>query len=318
MSRSARRLECRGFGRRPDRGRRRPRRRRGRGGRRRRRSVDLEHLGIERRCSCDGVQVPLGDTGRDKGRRAGSRGPVSTRRSNDSSAPFSRPRVASGRCCARYGGCRRARSSSRSVLLAQGAGRRWRRRRPGFGFVLDLSVAHRLIRLFNLCSSDCADRPEDSPMSVRQCVTRWRWPTLTGSLGRLSESRAVEDRASCPLDLDRDDPPRESPPRWSRDEGGRASGLERLDGVAHDLAVVSAPPRERPGVGQAARVAGCTPQLPARQPRREVPRDLRSFGGLQAYPSRSKDPDPVDYSTGSVGIGATAPIWGALARRYVR
>src|SRR5438874_7449836 len=44
---------------------------------------------------------------------------------------------------------------------------------------------------------------------------------------------------------------------------------------------------------------------------------LRSFGGLQSYPSRSKDPDPADYSTGSVGIGATAPIWGALARRYV-
>ncbi|MGQ0480955.1 MAG: transketolase-like TK C-terminal-containing protein [Pseudonocardia sp.] len=44
---------------------------------------------------------------------------------------------------------------------------------------------------------------------------------------------------------------------------------------------------------------------------------LRSFGGLQSYPSRLKDPDPVDYSTGSVGIGATAPIWGALSRRYV-
>src|SRR3954465_14130939 len=44
---------------------------------------------------------------------------------------------------------------------------------------------------------------------------------------------------------------------------------------------------------------------------------LRSFGGLQSYPSRSKDPDPVDYSTGSVGIGATATIWGALAHRYV-
>jgi pyruvate dehydrogenase E1 component len=44
---------------------------------------------------------------------------------------------------------------------------------------------------------------------------------------------------------------------------------------------------------------------------------LRAFGGLQSYPSRSKDPDPADYSTGSVGIGATAPIWGALARRYV-
>lgn len=43
---------------------------------------------------------------------------------------------------------------------------------------------------------------------------------------------------------------------------------------------------------------------------------LREFGGLQSYPSRAKDPDPVDYSTGSVGIGATAPIWGAISRRY--
>ena len=43
---------------------------------------------------------------------------------------------------------------------------------------------------------------------------------------------------------------------------------------------------------------------------------LRELGGLQPYPSRSKDPDLPDYSTGSVGIGATAPVWGAIARRY--
>ncbi len=44
---------------------------------------------------------------------------------------------------------------------------------------------------------------------------------------------------------------------------------------------------------------------------------LREFGGLQSYPSRTKDPVASDYSTGSVGIGATAPVWGALSRRYV-
>src|SRR4051812_41400428 len=44
---------------------------------------------------------------------------------------------------------------------------------------------------------------------------------------------------------------------------------------------------------------------------------LREFGGLQSYPSRRKDPVPADFSTGSVGIGATAPIWSAIAHRYV-
>jgi pyruvate dehydrogenase E1 component len=44
---------------------------------------------------------------------------------------------------------------------------------------------------------------------------------------------------------------------------------------------------------------------------------LRELGGLQPYPSRTKDPDVPDYSTGSVGIGATAPVWGAIAHRYV-
>ncbi|MHB1711343.1 MAG: transketolase-like TK C-terminal-containing protein [Acidimicrobiales bacterium] len=43
---------------------------------------------------------------------------------------------------------------------------------------------------------------------------------------------------------------------------------------------------------------------------------LRSFHGLQSYPSRTKDPDPVDFSTGSVGLGATATIWSGLAHRY--
>jgi pyruvate dehydrogenase E1 component len=44
---------------------------------------------------------------------------------------------------------------------------------------------------------------------------------------------------------------------------------------------------------------------------------LRDFGGLQSYPSRTKDPFPVDYSTGSVGLGSAAPLFGALADRYV-
>ena len=39
---------------------------------------------------------------------------------------------------------------------------------------------------------------------------------------------------------------------------------------------------------------------------------LRQFGGLQSY-RVAKDPVPADFSTGSVGIGATAPVWRAIA-----
>ncbi|SCG71214.1 pyruvate dehydrogenase E1 component [Micromonospora echinaurantiaca] len=44
---------------------------------------------------------------------------------------------------------------------------------------------------------------------------------------------------------------------------------------------------------------------------------LRARGGLQSYPSRTKDPDGVDFSTGSVGLGAAAPLFAAATRRYV-
>ena len=43
---------------------------------------------------------------------------------------------------------------------------------------------------------------------------------------------------------------------------------------------------------------------------------LRQYGGLQSYPSRTKDPDPVDFSTGSVGLGAVAPIFASMASEY--
>lgn len=44
---------------------------------------------------------------------------------------------------------------------------------------------------------------------------------------------------------------------------------------------------------------------------------LRERGGLQSYPSRTKDPDVADFSTGSVGLGVVAPLFAAMTRRYV-
>jgi pyruvate dehydrogenase E1 component len=46
-------------------------------------------------------------------------------------------------------------------------------------------------------------------------------------------------------------------------------------------------------------------------------RSLRALGGLQAYPSRRKNPSIIDLSTGSMGLGAVTATFAALAGRYV-
>ncbi len=45
---------------------------------------------------------------------------------------------------------------------------------------------------------------------------------------------------------------------------------------------------------------------------------FRAFGGAQSYPSRTKDGDIVDFSTGSVGLGVGMTFFGSLAQDYVR
>ena len=45
---------------------------------------------------------------------------------------------------------------------------------------------------------------------------------------------------------------------------------------------------------------------------------FRSLGGAQSYPSRTKDTAPVDFSTGSVGLGAAMTLFASLTQDYVR
>ena len=44
---------------------------------------------------------------------------------------------------------------------------------------------------------------------------------------------------------------------------------------------------------------------------------LRSLVGAQSDPSRTKDTDDVDFSTGSVGLGAALTVFASLAQEYV-
>src|SRR6266699_3124467 len=45
---------------------------------------------------------------------------------------------------------------------------------------------------------------------------------------------------------------------------------------------------------------------------------FRALGGAQAYPSRSKDGNIVDFSTGSVGLGVGVTLFAALVQDYLR
>lgn len=47
-------------------------------------------------------------------------------------------------------------------------------------------------------------------------------------------------------------------------------------------------------------------------------RNFRAFGGAQSYPSRTKDTDDVDISTGSVGLGVAFTAFASLIQDYVR
>ena len=45
--------------------------------------------------------------------------------------------------------------------------------------------------------------------------------------------------------------------------------------------------------------------------------NFRGYGGAQSYPSRTKDVDDVDFSTGSVGLGGAITAFAALVQDYV-
>ena len=51
---------------------------------------------------------------------------------------------------------------------------------------------------------------------------------------------------------------------------------------------------------------------------REKLEDFRAFGGAQSYPSRTKDSDDVDISTGSVGLGVGMTLFASMVQDYVR
>src|SRR5256714_15188973 len=54
------------------------------------------------------------------------------------------------------------------------------------------------------------------------------------------------------------------------------------------------------------------------QQTREKLEAFRGYKGAQSYPSRTKDVDDVDFSTGSVGLGVAQTLFSSLTQDYVR
>ena len=50
---------------------------------------------------------------------------------------------------------------------------------------------------------------------------------------------------------------------------------------------------------------------------REKLENFRGYKGAQSYPSRTKDADDVDFSTGSVGLGVAQTLFSSLVQDYV-
>src|SRR5580693_8636408 len=57
--------------------------------------------------------------------------------------------------------------------------------------------------------------------------------------------------------------------------------------------------------------------LSGRQSRAKL-ENFRAYKGAQSYPSRTKDSDDVDFSTGSVGLGVAQTLFASLVQDYVR
>ena len=117
-----------------------------------------------------------------------------------------------------------------------------------------------------------------------------------------------------------DDPPRQ-PPAPQADGlkvGGHQASSASLVTLMTAIYFDVLRPQDRVAVKpHASPVFHAIQYLLGRQSRETLER-FRSFGGAQSYPSRTKDCDDVDFSTGSVGLGVAVTLFASLVQDYVR
>jgi len=100
--------------------------------------------------------------------------------------------------------------------------------------------------------------------------------------------------------------------------GGHQASSASLASVMTALYLHALRPQDRVAVKpHAAPIYHAIQYLLGRQTREKL-EDFRGYRGAQSYPSRTKDTDDVDFSTGSVGLGVAQTLFASLVQDYVR
>ena len=99
--------------------------------------------------------------------------------------------------------------------------------------------------------------------------------------------------------------------------GGHQASSASLSTIMTALYFAVLKPEDRVAVKpHASPVYHAIQYLFGRQSREKMER-FRALGGAQSYPSRTKDSDDVDFSTGSVGLGVAQTLFSSLVQDYV-
>ena len=100
--------------------------------------------------------------------------------------------------------------------------------------------------------------------------------------------------------------------------GGHQASCASLTTIMTALYLATLRPQDRVAVKpHAAPVFHAIQYLLGQQTQAKL-QDFRALGGAQSYPSRTKDTDDVDFSTGSVGLGVALTSFSSLIADYVR
>lgn len=100
--------------------------------------------------------------------------------------------------------------------------------------------------------------------------------------------------------------------------GGHQASSASMATIMTALYLAALRPQDRVAVKPHASPVFHAIQYLAGNQTREKLRNFRGYKGAQSYPSRTKDIDDVDFSTGSVGLGVAQTLFSSLVQDYVK